>query len=620
MSLYASMQGAADVLGRDEQGKEVVAIVEGLLKSCRSPPKLQELSQAPHPVIVLEGLDGVGKSTLTDGLRSRLGEKTQCLRSPPEELQPFRKYFDMKPPALRRSFYLLGNYACTVHLRQLVQDGPVILDRFWPSTMAYSIACDQETEPVSEVVHMPLDLQDMLPSNPFIWLLLELPEEERADRVHQRALKGIAITEEEKSLEKSRELRERLTCAYHALRIGEEKLVQVNAAGAENDVLLRVEQVILSKVQELKMAAAPLIPKSVNWHYTRQCNYSCKFCFHTAKSSFFLPRTEEGMKESKECLSRLQLCGMEKVNFSGGEPFLQAKELGELVRFCKVELKVSVSIVSNGSLIKRSWMKQYGKFLDIIAISCDSFNEETNMKIGRGKGAHINQLYQIKEWCHEFEVGFKINSVINAHNVHEDMSEALARLQPMRWKVFQCLLIDGENAGEDALRDAQSLTIPDKSFQEFLERHADIDVLVPESNLAMKNSYLILDENMCFLNCTGGAKRPSPSIRKVSVSTALAEAGFDEEEFVKRGGIYDWELKGSTDIEDLGRESSQMQPSKAQKHGLNAKATGKTQAPLPNGKAESPEFGSDWYGDSAWLLLGLACGSLGLLAMLHRKL
>ena len=56
MSLYASMQGAADVLGRDEQGKEVVAIVEGLLKSCRSPPKLQELSQAPHPVIVPGGL------------------------------------------------------------------------------------------------------------------------------------------------------------------------------------------------------------------------------------------------------------------------------------------------------------------------------------------------------------------------------------------------------------------------------------------------------------------------------------------------------------------------------------------------------------------------------------
>ena len=41
----------------------------------------------------------------------------------------------------------------------------------------------------------------------------------------------------------------------------------------------------------------------------RKCNYSCKFCFHTAKSSFFLPETEEGMMESKECLRRLKMAG-----------------------------------------------------------------------------------------------------------------------------------------------------------------------------------------------------------------------------------------------------------------------------------------------------------------------
>lgn len=28
--------------------------------------------------------------------------------------------------------------------------------------------------------------------------------------------------------------------------------------------------------------------ESVNYHFTRQCNYSCKFCFHTAKTSFVL--------------------------------------------------------------------------------------------------------------------------------------------------------------------------------------------------------------------------------------------------------------------------------------------------------------------------------------------
>jgi hypothetical protein len=33
-------------------------------------------------------------------------------------------------------------------------------------------------------------------------------------------------------------------------------------------------------------------PQSVNYHFTRQCNYQCGFCFHTAKTSFVLPIDE----------------------------------------------------------------------------------------------------------------------------------------------------------------------------------------------------------------------------------------------------------------------------------------------------------------------------------------
>lgn len=58
--------------------------------------------------------------------------------------------------------------------------------------------------------------------------------------------------------------------------------------------------------------------------------------------------------------------GMEKINFSGGEPFLHDKGdfLGELVQFCKQDLQLpSVSIVSNGSMIKEKWFKKYGKTL-----------------------------------------------------------------------------------------------------------------------------------------------------------------------------------------------------------------------------------------------------------------
>ena len=35
-------------------------------------------------------------------------------------------------------------------------------------------------------------------------------------------------------------------------------------------------------------AADAVRPESVNYHLTRQCNYKCGFCFHTAKTSFVL--------------------------------------------------------------------------------------------------------------------------------------------------------------------------------------------------------------------------------------------------------------------------------------------------------------------------------------------
>ncbi|XP_017549840.1 radical S-adenosyl methionine domain-containing protein 2 [Pygocentrus nattereri] len=281
-------------------------------------------------------------------------------------------------------------------------------------------------------------------------------------------------------------------------------------------------------------------PRSVNYHFTRQCNYKCGFCFHTAKTSFVLP-----IEEAKRGLQLLKQAGMEKINFSGGEPFLHQRGvfLGEMVRYCKQELELpSVSIVSNGSMIKESWFQQYGDYLDILAISCDSFDEETNRAIGRtqGRKSHLDNLYKVRNWCRMYKVAFKINSVINTFNVHEDMIEHIASLNPVRWKVFQCLLIEGENAGGNSLREAEKFVISDQEFQDFLDRHRSIECLVPESNQKMRDSYLILDEYMRFLDCRAGRKDPSKSILDVGVEEAIKFSGFDEKMFLKRGGKYIW--------------------------------------------------------------------------------
>jgi radical S-adenosyl methionine domain-containing protein 2 len=77
-------------------------------------------------------------------------------------------------------------------------------------------------------------------------------------------------------------------------------------------------------------------------------------------------------------------------------------------------------------------------------------------------------------------------------------------------------------------------------FDKFLKRHVRQKCLVPESNEMMQTSYLMLDENLCFLDCSGGGKVPSPSILQVGVEKALEKAGFDKNMFLKRGGVYNW--------------------------------------------------------------------------------
>lgn len=77
---------------------------------------------------------------------------------------------------------------------------------------------------------------------------------------------------------------------------------------------------LLSKdkqIDETTREIPKIIPESVNYHFTRTCNYSCGFCFHTAKTSFNLP-----LEEAKRGLEMLVKEGMKKVNFSGGEPFI----------------------------------------------------------------------------------------------------------------------------------------------------------------------------------------------------------------------------------------------------------------------------------------------------------
>jgi len=245
--------------------------------------------------------------------------------------------------------------------------------------------------------------------------------------------------------------------------------------------------------------------------------------------------------QAKKGLLLLKKAGMRKINFAGGEPFLYSKFLGEMVDFCKDIRIESVSIVTNGSLVKESFIKKHGSNIDILAVSCDSFDEATNIQIGRGSGNQVPQLYKIESWCRQYGIKFKINTVVCRLNYKEDMNKHIDALQPFRWKCFQVLIVAGENDSSGTLRDGRKFLITDQEYQSFCQRHSRQKSLVAESNRLMAKSYLILDEYMRFLDRDG--RQPSHSILEVGVQEAFESVYWDERAFKDRGGIYDWSRK-----------------------------------------------------------------------------
>jgi MoaA/NifB/PqqE/SkfB family radical SAM enzyme len=143
----------------------------------------------------------------------------------------------------------------------------------------------------------------------------------------------------------------------------------------------------MNKVENTK------IPISVNYHFTRKCNLKCGFCFHTSKTSYIL-----SPEEAKRGLKLLKNAGMKKINFAGGEPFLYKPFLGELIKYCKEDLKIEkLSIITNGTLVTENFLKTYQKFISEMKESMDNANQKViNFKFGdsmdRITFSEINQL------------------------------------------------------------------------------------------------------------------------------------------------------------------------------------------------------------------------------------
>lgn len=85
--------------------------------------------------IVVEGIDGTGKTSVAKELAQRLNGKYYTC--PPKIILPFRKIADKSPYKLRYIYYLLGNYIAQLEIKSLLKHTTVVCDWYIFSTVAY---------------------------------------------------------------------------------------------------------------------------------------------------------------------------------------------------------------------------------------------------------------------------------------------------------------------------------------------------------------------------------------------------------------------------------------------------------------------------------------------------
>ncbi|GHU27449.1 hypothetical protein AGMMS50256_07340 [Betaproteobacteria bacterium] len=286
----------------------------------------------------------------------------------------------------------------------------------------------------------------------------------------------------------------------------------------------------------------------INWHLTEACNYKCRYCFakwqrpeggprelihnrsHTRKLlselyGFFRPGNPDNPLTHKMRWDSLRL------NLVGGEPLLYADKALQTIGFAR-ELGFSVSLITNGSLLSEDLLSAMAPDLSVLGFSFDSTLNAPNREIGRadrnGQCLSVRQLESCMALAKRINprIELKLNTVVNASNWQEDMTDFIAGLGLTKWKVLRMLPVL-----------TNDLAVSDEAFQSFVRRHQSLGkVMCVEDNADMTESYLMIDPCGRFFQSASNKAgyEYSLPILEAGIGKAFSQTCFQEDKFASR--------------------------------------------------------------------------------------
>lgn len=227
----------------------------------------------------------------------------------------------------------------------------------------------------------------------------------------------------------------------------------------------------------------------VNLHILEPCNYRCKHCFAHFDNKKLLS-VNQWKYIINNCINSINI---NEFNIAGGEPLLY-KDLIEIVKYIN-SINCKCSIITNGSLITDSWIKENAKYFSTIGFSIDSFQPETLIKMQR---CTENKKYLTKERLKQIcslikdinpKCKIKINTVVTSLNKNENIIEIIKEqnLPIDRYKIIKMRVFKTDNF------DNSNISINNKDFDTFVNNN--LSVLNIDPNYCFKNSSIYNTKN-----------------------------------------------------------------------------------------------------------------------------
>lgn len=267
----------------------------------------------------------------------------------------------------------------------------------------------------------------------------------------------------------------------------------------------------------------------INLHLTEACNYNCVHCFAKFKVS-----NELGIGEWKDVVDRIKLYFDEnhivngRINLAGGEPLL-VTYIDELIEYIN-SLNIKVSIITNASKLTKQILDNWTGKVEMLGISIDSLNDDTNIAIGRhfrNQTLKYDAVIDLMNYAKQKGMFIKVNTVVSKLNLKENIKHLYEDVVFDRIKILQMRI--NQNCNESA----KNLSISNDEFKEYIKK-LNMNNIIIEDESEIDSAYIFFDPKGNLISNKDNSHQKIGSIIDENLSNLILYAHINNENYNKR--------------------------------------------------------------------------------------